>query len=578
MSITKKNLNAEAAKAQQIFYSGSKQEALEYMVLLRGKYPEEDLLKNMLAYFAGEAGNDVPVSEDFANELVACLDEGCGDVRRLLVAAGPVLGANDAFIGALAMFSTGNPDANRNMLLRGWLDPVLKNRLFLSLMRNVILTNREYELALTKLRKLVLLTLSSDADDSELIKMVGLEFCSSLAMQGQLNEYVYFVDEEERERLEDLYNVVKEELTETSEVSSRLEKLLLVFSMYQPLQQLNIEENRWNPDEYVWPLSLFPLVRCVSEYYREQEIKKQIQEIGIVEDCVSTAVKEQYEENPYPRWTSLPASQKDMIGCWISGGHPGFDTPEFLNRPVRLFVAGCGTGRDLLWLHSSWETSQVLAVDLSRSSLAYAIRKAKELGVAGAIKFRQADILWLEALPDEYKDFDVIVCSGVLHHMKEPLRGWQILVDLLRPGGVMKIGLYSELARKLVVKAREAIGKSNIPSSLDGIRGFRRDILSGKYPELLGLRTNTDMFSISMCRDLLFHVQEWRFTIKKIQECLEKLNLAFIGFEGIEESKELYKRIYPEDINLNNLKNWSEFERRYPDTFESMYNIIVQKH
>jgi hypothetical protein len=161
--------------------------------------------------------------------------------------------------------------------------------------------------------------------------------------------------------------------------------------------------------------------------------------------------------------------------------------------------------------------------------------------------------------------------------MKEPSVGWQILVDLLRPGGVMKIGLYSELARSLVVKAREVISNHNIPPTLEGIREFRHDLFLGKYPELLGLKTNTDIFSSSMCRDLLFHVQEWRFTVDEIQEYLERLGLEFIGFEGVEELKQLYRRMFPDDHSMNNLVNWANFEREYPDTFESMYNILAQK-
>jgi SAM-dependent methyltransferase len=572
--MVKGDLNASAAKAQQMFYRGERREALESIVSLQKRYPEVDLLKKMLAFFAGEAGDDVPLSKDFADVLVMCLDEGHGDVRKLLLVAAPVLGANGAFIGALAMVSTGNFDANRNALLRGWLDPVLTNSLFLSLMRNVILTNREYELALTKLRKQALL---SNTEGSEPNILMGVEFLSSLAMQSRLNEYVYYVDEEEVERLEGLRGAVEKEMTETSEVSDRLAVQLLLLAMYQPLQELNIEEGRWDQHGYVWPLSMAPLVKGVSEYYREKGIKKQIQEIGIVKDRVSMVVKEQYEENPYPRWTSLPDSQKITFGHWISAINNNFESPQFLSGPVRLLVAGCGTGRELLWLNSLWETSQVLAVDLSRSSLAYAIRKAQEMGVSGAIKFRQADILELKGLPEEYKDFDVIVCSGVLHHMNEPFLGWRVLVGLLRPGGVMKIGLYSELARALVVKAREVIYNHNIPPTMEGIREFRKDMFSGKYPELLGLKTNTDMFSTSMCRDLLFHVQEWRFTIKEIQGYLEKLGLEFIGFEGVEKSKQVYRRMFPDDHRMGNLVNWASFEQQYPDTFESMYNILAQK-
>ena len=75
----------------------------------------------------------------------------------------------------------------------------------------------------------------------------------------------------------------------------------------------------------------------------------------------------------------------------------------------------------------------MLAVDLSLSSLCYAKRKTRELGLTN-ITYAQADILRLGTLP---RRFDVIESSGVLHHLADPLAGWRVLLSLLRPGGFM---------------------------------------------------------------------------------------------------------------------------------------------
>ena len=47
---------------------------------------------------------------------------------------------------------------------------------------------------------------------------------------------------------------------------------------------------------------------------------------------------------------------------------------------------------------------------------------------------------------DKKEKFDIIESAGVLHHMSEPMTGWRVLTDLLKPSGLMRIGLYSELA------------------------------------------------------------------------------------------------------------------------------------
>ena len=70
--------------------------------------------------------------------------------------------------------------------------------------------------------------------------------------------------------------------------------------------------------------------------------------------------------------------------------------------------------------------------------------KLLRLGLTN-LEYLQADILKLDHLEQE---FDIIESVGVLHHMDEPMAGWRVLVDLLKPGGLMKIGLYSELARQ----------------------------------------------------------------------------------------------------------------------------------
>ena len=92
---------------------------------------------------------------------------------------------------------------------------------------------------------------------------------------------------------------------------------------------------------------------------------------------------------------------------------------------------------------------RVLAIDLSLASLSYAKRKTDEAGLRN-IEYGQADILRLGALG---RRFDMVDCGGVLHHLGDPLAGWTVLRSLLHPGGVMRIALYSELARRNIVAA-----------------------------------------------------------------------------------------------------------------------------
>src|SRR6185295_3717387 len=144
---------------------------------------------------------------------------------------------------------------------------------------------------------------------------------------------------------------------------------------------------------------------------------------------------------------------------------PHADLAGIPDAPARILVAGCGTGRHPIGTARRFPESSILAVDLSLTSLAYAVRKTRELGIRN-IDYRQADLLLLGALPER---FDVVDCTGVLHHLEDPVAGWRVLCSLLRPGGVMRVGLYSELARRHVVRARELIATSGFAPTPSGI-------------------------------------------------------------------------------------------------------------
>ena len=82
---------------------------------------------------------------------------------------------------------------------------------------------------------------------------------------------------------------------------------------------------------------------------------------------------------------------------------------------------------------------------------------------------------------------------------------------------------------------------------------------------------------MSSLRDMIFHVQEKRYTLDQISKLLKKFNLEFLGFTN-ELAKKKYSNSYPNDTYKLNINNWSEFEIKNPDTFISMYQFWVKKN
>ncbi len=175
--------------------------------------------------------------------------------------------------------------------------------------------------------------------------------------------------------------------------------------------------------------------------------------------------------------------------------------------------------------------------------------------------------------------FDVISSSGVLHHLADPEQGWRTLLPLLRHDGCMHIGLYSEFARRDLIVAQKWLRTRGYNSSREDIRRARQDLAAAAVHEVAfnDILKFPDFYTMSECRDLLFHSQEQSFTILRIQAFLDKNNLRFLGFQVDSGVRDQFARRFSlereADISL-----WHQFETENPDTFKGMYQFVVQKN
>ena len=86
-----------------------------------------------------------------------------------------------------------------------------------------------------------------------------------------------------------------------------------------------------------------------------------------------------------------------------------------------------------------------------------------------------------------------------------------------------------------------------------------------------------DFFSVSGCRDFLFHEKEVQFTIKEIKSCLAQLKLKFLGFVNLSETTKVnFYKEFGEKGNLLDLNQWERFEEQFPATFITMYQFWCQ--
>jgi len=233
-----------------------------------------------------------------------------------------------------------------------------------------------------------------------------------------------------------------------------------------------------------------------------------------------------------------------------------------------VLIAGCGTGAHSIETAQRFPDARVLAVDISRTSLAYARRKSREAGVTN-IEYAQADVLKLGTIG---RTFDLIEAVGVLHHLSDPEEGWRVLLSILRPGGLMLIGVFSALAERPVNAARAFIAERGYGPTGDDIRASRQELIHRAQAIPLA-----DFYSTSGCRALWFNAVEHQFTIAGIKNWIVADRLTFLGFEVSADIRDQFEREFPAPGASTDLDCWQAFEQAHPATFTGMYMFWVRK-
>ncbi|MDB9832730.1 hypothetical protein OAC59_02980 [Planktomarina temperata] len=140
----------------------------------------------------------------------------------------------------------------------------------------------------------------------------------------------------------------------------------------------------------------------------------------------------------------------------------------------------------------------------------------------------------------------------------------------------MKIGLYSELARQHIVEIRQEISRAGIGSSDVAMKSFRAKVMRSDQNHHKKILNSSDFYSLSTLEDLLFHVQEHRFTIPQIQDCLSELGLKFCGFESAKIVSH-FKQTNTGADDPYDLDKWQAYEEANPNAFAGMYQFWCQK-
>jgi SAM-dependent methyltransferase len=150
-------------------------------------------------------------------------------------------------------------------------------------------------------------------------------------------------------------------------------------------------------------------------------------------------VRQFYNEAPFPNYPPNDSlawlrtrAERSAFARLLDASIPG---------DARIVEIGCGTGQMSLYLARADRI--VVGCDLSRGALSLGASAARRWGV-DKVRFVECD---LANLPLKEGAFDVVYCSGVLHHTPDPRASFSAIVKAVRPGGTIVIGLYNLYAR-----------------------------------------------------------------------------------------------------------------------------------
>jgi len=292
----------------------------------------------------------------------------------------------------------------------------------------------------------------------------------------------------------------------------------------------------------------------------------------------SATVARFYEHHPYPRWDRLDLSPlNNGLRSHLSRAVGSPAAAAIDCEPKCLIVLGCGTGREALAWAAALPDCHVVGIDLSATSLAYASGMAQRLGLNN-VEWHQEDLL---NLPSHSAEYDLVIACGVLHHLPDPAEGLEVATRLARPGGLIKLALYSAPARRPIIRIRKLLlDIMGCEPSSERLAVARSTLIENfpLHPELIHLQRIQDFFDLDGCWDLFFNPCESAFSLPAVEQLLALSRLRFLGFEWDDQLPLFqFRALFPSDRDALNLYYWSCFESRFPDTFLGMYRFWCQR-
>jgi SAM-dependent methyltransferase len=135
----------------------------------------------------------------------------------------------------------------------------------------------------------------------------------------------------------------------------------------------------------------------------------------------------------------------------------------------------------------------------------------------------------IERVRELERDFDKIVCTGVLHHLPDPDAGLAALRSVLKPDGAMELMVYAPYGRAGIYMLQEYCRRLGIGTSEQEIVDLAATLmrLPAGHPMEYLLRESPDFRRKATLADALLHPQDRAYSVPQLFAYLERGGLTF---------------------------------------------------
>jgi SAM-dependent methyltransferase len=287
----------------------------------------------------------------------------------------------------------------------------------------------------------------------------------------------------------------------------------------------------------------------------------------VKDDPRADVVSRQYE-----RWR-YPAPILDL-DAWTTNNWQWFDPahahrilwPDREYKPdLDILIAGCGTNQAAVFAYTN-PAAKVVAVDVSQPSLDHQQYLKDKHGLFNL----ELHLLPIEELPTLGRDFDLVVSTGVLMVLADPLVGMKALASCVRPDGAIGVMVYAKYGRigvELLQSVFSDIGLRQDEASVQIVK----DTLSLVAPDhpiqgYLKLGGSSDLQFDTGVVDTFLHRRDPNLTVDECVDLVTSAGLVFQGwfFKSPYYAHDLFSApnlLYPAVNALPEAKVWSVMER-----------------